>query len=162
LLEKVTDLRATILQYLKEHNVATLATYGQGGPWAAAVFYVNDEDFSLYFLSNPETRHGRDLAANPQVAAAIHEDYRDWRRIKGVQLEGQAGLVTSPLELAKAWSLYLAKFPFVKGFLRAPGEFLEEYAPRMGHVRFYRLVTIRLWFTDNEQGFGHREQLLLR
>lgn len=157
----MTDLRAIILQYLKDHNVATLATYGQGGPWAAAVFYVNDEDFSLYFLSNPETRHGRDLAANPRVAAAIHEDYRDWRRIKGVQLEGQAGLVTNPLELARAWSLYLVKFPFVKEFLRAPGEFLEEYAARMGRVRFYKLVTTKICFTDNERGFGHRDELML-
>ncbi|APR05899.1 hypothetical protein [Thauera chlorobenzoica] len=37
------------LTYLQRHHVMTLATHGAGGPWAAAVFYVND-GADLYFL----------------------------------------------------------------------------------------------------------------
>ena len=67
----------------------TLATSGPEGLWAAAVFYAS-EDFRLFFLSAATTRHARNLAAHPDVAATIHEDHADWRAIKGVQLEGTA------------------------------------------------------------------------
>lgn len=155
------NLRQIVLQYLREHNTATLATVGQEGPWAAAVFFANDDDFTLYFLSDPATRHGQDLAGNPQVAATIHEDYPDWRLIRGIQLIGKAELVANPLELAQAWRLYLAKFPFVREFLRSPGEFLESYASKMGKVRFYKLIPGKIWFMDNERHFGKRDILEL-
>ncbi len=148
-----------ILAYLREHNSATIATCGPDGPWAAAVFYVHDDDLTLYFLSDPATHHGRDLADNPQVAATIHEDYHDWRRIKGIQMVGRAEPVTGPLELARAWKLYLSKFPFVKDFLSSPGEFLDSYAGKMGKVRFYKLTPARMWFSDNERHFGKRDVL---
>jgi hypothetical protein len=36
-----TSTREDALSYLEAHNVATLATNGPEGPWAAAVFYAN-------------------------------------------------------------------------------------------------------------------------
>ena len=65
----------------------TLATHGPEGLWAAAVFYVSD-GFELTFLSAGHTRHARNMAASPAVAATIQEDYSDWAAIKGIQLEG--------------------------------------------------------------------------
>lgn len=62
------SLKEKALAYLESHNVMTLATHGPEGLWAAAVFCVSD-DFKLYFLSAPTTRHGRNLTENPRVAA---------------------------------------------------------------------------------------------
>lgn len=42
--------RERVLDYLREHHVMTVATHGSEGPWAAAVFYVND-GFTLFCLS---------------------------------------------------------------------------------------------------------------
>src|SRR5712692_5248599 len=81
--------RDRALVYLSDHNVLTLATAGPEGLWAAAVFYVND-GFTLYFLSAPNSRHSLNLASQSTVAATIQEDYKDWREIKGIQLEGRA------------------------------------------------------------------------
>ena len=83
------SVRDRALAYLESHNVMTLATRGEEGLWAAAVFYVT-EGFTFYFLSSPSTRHGRAIAAEPRVAATVQEDYGDWAEIKGVQLEGEA------------------------------------------------------------------------
>ena len=80
-------LQDKVLEYLQTCNVLTLATNGVDGLWAAAVFYVN-KDFTLYFLSDPATRHAINIINNPQVAATIQEDYKDWKKIKGIQLEG--------------------------------------------------------------------------
>ena len=82
-------MRQKALAYVATHNVMTLATSGPGEPWAAAVFYASRE-LDLYFVSSPRSRHASHLQANPKVAAAIHEDYRDWRAIRGIQLSGTA------------------------------------------------------------------------
>ena len=82
------ELKTQVLDYLRSHNTMTLATSTGDSPWAATVFFASD-DLRLYFFSAPDSRHGQNLAVNPQVAVTIQEDYHDWRAIKGIQLEGR-------------------------------------------------------------------------
>lgn len=151
------DLRATVVGYLAERYSLTLATQGPEGPWAAGLYFASD-GLTLYFLSDPASRHCQDIAADPRVAAAVHEDYRDWREIRGIQLEGRAEPVAAAAELARAWEVYLAKFPFVRQF--RVGDALQ-IAGRMVRARFYRIVPARLFFLDNRKGFSHRDELPL-
>ena len=144
--------RDAALAYLAAHNVLTLATNGPLGLWAAAVFYVN-ADFDLYFLSAGHTRHAQNCAAQPQVAATVQEDYRDWPSIKGIQLEGLVTLLTDA-ERAAAIAVYQAKYPFV-----AHDPLLSLAVER---VNWYRLTPQRLYWIDNSQGFGHRAQIIGR
>lgn len=150
---------ATVLDYLARHNTLTLATSDAGGPWATAVFYVND-GFALYFLSDPLSRHGQSVTQDPRVAAAIHEDYQDWRTIQGVQLEGEVHRVTDEVEEVRARSLYFRKFPFAVG-LSDPAQALPETVERVRRTRFYRIDPVRLLFIDNSRGFGTREEVPL-
>ncbi|HEY6002001.1 MAG TPA: pyridoxamine 5'-phosphate oxidase family protein [Anaeromyxobacter sp.] len=147
-------LRTKVLAYLAGHNVLTLSTFGPAGPWAAAVFYVND-GLRLYFLSSPRSRHAQDLAADPRTAAAIHEDYRDWPDIKGIQLEGRAAPVPEA-EIDRVRALYGAKFPVVANAAKAP----PEIAAALAGVRWYALTPEALHFIDNSAGFGQRRRLL--
>lgn len=142
---------------LGEHSSLTLATSGPAGPWAAGLYFASD-GLILYFLSDPASRHCREIAANPRVAAAIHEDYEDWREIRGVQLEGRAELVLDAADLARAWEVYLTKFPFVRQFRVGDG---LEIMGRTVRTRFYRLVPARVLYLDNRRGFGYREELAI-
>ncbi len=54
----------------------TIATAKGEISWAAAVLYAND-GFTLYFLSDPESRSSKDIAENPVVAITVNEDYYD-------------------------------------------------------------------------------------
>ena len=83
-----TTLEQQVLAYLAAHNVVTLATQGTAGLWATAVFYVNNQ-FNLYFLSAPHTRHSRNIAETGWVAATIQAEYHEWEAIQGIQLEGR-------------------------------------------------------------------------
>lgn len=148
-------LRARVLAYLRAHHVVTLATHGHQGPWAAAVFYVND-GFDLYFLSAPKSRHSLNVAAQPRIAATIQEDYADWPRIKGVQLEGIAAELSGD-EAKRARKLYGKKYPLVGKPVQAPAAIVAALAK----VRWYKLVPERLYFVDNSIAFGHREELAL-
>lgn len=73
----------------------TLAT-SVDKPWVATVYFVNDEDLNLYFVSSTQSKHCRDIAKNSKVACAIY-DSRTLNSEKkvGVQLQGIASIVTS-------------------------------------------------------------------
>ncbi len=149
-------LRKRALGYLRAHHVMTLATHGSEGPWAAAVFYVND-GFTLYWLSAPSSRHSVNLGRSPRAAATIQEDYADWPGIKGVQLEGIACEI-SGAEEKRARTLYGEKFPVVGKLSQAPASIVAA----MAKVRWYRVVPARLYFIDNSVAFGHRDAVDLR
>lgn len=146
-------VRERVLGYLRAHHVVTLATHGTAGPWAAAMFYVND-GFKLHFISSPKSRHGVNVAAHPRIAATIQEDYADWPDIRGVQLEGIAGEISGDEE-KRARALYGEKFPVVGTLSKAPAAIVAALAK----VRWYRIVPERLYFIDNSRGFGHRDEI---
>ena len=151
-------LKQQVLSYLETHNTMTLATCSGDVPWAATVFYASD-DLRLYFFSVPDSRHCQNLAANPRVAVTVQEDYHDWQRIKGIQLEGTAILVDSIIEKAKAMAVYARKYPEVIKLFTNPasGMFYKAFLK----VKFYCVVPQRLFFIDNEQGFGKRQELVI-
>jgi uncharacterized protein YhbP (UPF0306 family) len=144
-----------VAAYLAGHHVMTLATCGPEGPWAAAVFYAS-EGSSLIFLSAPGTRHCRNLALDSRCAATIQEDYREWPEIKGIQLEGRVVELQGGEE-RHARQVYGGKFPVVGSLASVPPAIVEALA----RVRWYRLVPERMYFIDNSQGFGHREEIPL-
>ena len=154
----------------------TVATASGGIPWAAAVFYASD-GFTLYFLSDPESRHSQDIAGNPVVGVTVNEDYHDWKKIKGVQMEGKAELVITEEEMAKAVAAYIDKYPFTAPYLKMMAtpfptivEGLDKLLsklpftpglPKSFSVKFYKLAAKRVRFIDNEKGFAHHEELTL-
>jgi len=149
-------LKRQVLDYLASHNTMTLATCDGDAPWAATVFYASD-DLKLYFFSSPESRHCLNLAANSRVAVTIQEDYKDWRLIKGIQLEGNVVLVDSVLEKAKAIAVYARKYPAVIKLFTDPTS--GVYHKAFLKVKFYHVAPDRLFYIDNEQGFGKRQEL---
>ena len=150
------ELKRQILSYMQSHNTMTLATSAGDVPWAATVFYASD-DLQLYFFSAPDSRHCQNLAANARVAVTIQEDYHDWRQIKGIQLEGGVTLVDGVLEKAKAMAVYARKYPGVIKLFTDPasGIFYKAFLK----VKFYCVVPQKVFFIDNEQGFGNRQEL---
>jgi uncharacterized protein YhbP (UPF0306 family) len=152
------ELKQQVLSYLEMHNTMTLGTCSGDVPWAATVFYASD-DLCLYFFSVPDSRHCQNLAANPRVAVTVQEDYHDWRKIKGIQLEGTAILVDSMIEKAKAMAIYARKYPEVIKLFTNPasGLFYKAFLK----VKFYCVVPEKVFFIDNEQGFGKRQELVI-
>jgi len=149
-------VRTLALQYLETHHTMTLATDGPEGLWAASLFYVND-DFVLYWLSNPTSRHSRNIAHNPRVAITVHEDYRDWREIQGLQMEGTAEQLGAIHEAVAPMRRYGAKYPFLRVWRDLPPPLVDA----LTRARVYRFAPRRVFFTDNTRSFGHREEITL-
>ena len=152
------ELKQQIVDYLKSHNTMTLATCAGDVPWAATVFFAS-EDLRLYFFSAPESRHCQNLTINRRIAVTIQEDYKDWREIKGIQLEGSVALVDGVVEKAKAMAIYAIKYPDVIKLFTNPdsGVFYKAFLK----VKFYCVTPDKVFFIDNAQGFGKRQELAI-
>jgi hypothetical protein len=144
------DLPERIAALLDDHHVMSLATVGAQGPHAASVFYARD-GFSLLWVSDPESRHSRELAADARVAATIARDYSDFTRIHGLQLAGRARRVTGASDQAAARRILEARYEFLR--VAADATVRDRY----DHAQTYRLDPARIVLIDNRRGFGHRE-----
>lgn len=124
-----------IVKFIRGHHVLTLGTCVSGRPWCANIFYAYLPDRNVFvYTTDPQTRHGCEAAANPEVSASIVLETRIVGRVRGLQLTG----FTHPATEEWARRAYLKRFPY------AAAATLEIWVlrPRM------------MKFTDNTLGFG--------
>ena len=152
-LETATGNAARITAFLDAYHVMSLATCGADGPHAVNVFFVRD-GFSLLWVSDPQTRHSKALEINPQVAATVAPDYRDFDEICGVQICGDAHRIIEPLQRHSARGLLEARYPFLRQLSDRP-HVKQAYET----AEFYRLVPRKIVIIDNSRGFGHKDTL---
>ena len=168
--------KETVIKYLAEHYTMTIATVRGSAPWAASVFYASD-GLILYFLSDSDSRHSKDIEKNSLVAVTVNEDYQDWRQIKGIQMEGKAEMVITEDEIASATTAYAEKYPFTAVYLKLMStpfpkvvKYLERFLSKLPSVpafttavshRFYKVMPVKVRFIDNEKSFGHNEEFTL-
>lgn len=93
--------------YLKKVEVMQLATAVNNRPWACTVHFMYDDDFRLYWISDADKRHSREIAQNPHVsvAMAIKVD----QPVIGVQIEGEAVRIDNPSERERAARLFASR-----------------------------------------------------
>lgn len=147
-------LTQQVREFLSAHNVINLATAGNDGPWASAVFYVYSSA-RFYFLSAPHTRHCQNLARDDRVAATIQQEVEQWELIKGVQLEGRAHRVPEA-ETEQVIQLYSQRFAVTGP--DAP----QEIARALDKIHWFELEPARLLFIDNSVSLGHRQEVNIR
>lgn len=147
--------------FLGSHTTMTLATSGEDGPWAAALFYAHDSNLSLYFISAKDTQHAADIEFNPKVAVAVNTQHEDWSDIRGLQIGGVAEIVT-PDQRAAAVETYLTKFPTLRPLFSSPRNEQESRIARaFAASPFYRVRPNRIRLIDNSKAFGHRDEYVL-
>jgi general stress protein 26 len=88
------DTRQSVLQFLKSRNLMTLATSAGDQSWCSVVYYAVGNDLSLYFMSNSQSRHAKNLELNQNASIAIADSGQSMVSKKvGAQLEGQVEIV---------------------------------------------------------------------
>ncbi|GAG13151.1 unnamed protein product, partial [marine sediment metagenome] len=101
----------------------------------------------------------------------------DWRKIKGIQMEGKAELVVTEDEMAKAVATYVEKYSFTAAYLKLMSSsfpkitgYLDRILGRLPFmpglpttfaVRFYKMTPTKVRFIDNEKSFGYHEEFAL-
>ena len=135
-----------VQQFIEKHNTVTLATNGENGPCAAAVFYaLNKNKNALLFISKPKSEHIKNIISNNKCAATIQEDGLNWELIKGVQLKGE-------IRLAKEeyWAYYFERYPFINN-----NENLKHHLKKVDlytfDIKWARII-------DNSEGLGNNSE----
>ena len=128
----------------------TLATAANGDVWASDVYFAPD-DYALLFFSAPAARHCRNLATNARCAATVHAPATSWRDIRGLQMEGEAVLLVDAEARARAFEIYVAKFPFARDLLAADGSVAGG-----SRVEAHAFRPARIRYIYNARGFGTR------
>ena len=148
------DIAARIVALIGAHHVLSLATHGREGPHATSLLYAHD-GLALFWLSDPATRHSREIEAEPRVAVTIASDHADFSNIRGLQLAGTAARIASADRSAWHLSRLAERYPFLSRLANAPPALQAAYARSAA----YRFEPHRAVLTDNTRGFGHKETL---
>ncbi len=142
------EIKQAISDYLRTHRKMTLATVTLDcRPIAHTVEYVSDDGPTLFFATRKTTRKAQNIMKNANVSFTVDEDYDDWMKIQGVQVEGRASILSEEKDIKYAMDLFLKKFPFVAEFEPDPDMVLVKIVPIAG------------FFLDNTKGFSHRDEV---
>ncbi|MGD0548562.1 MAG: pyridoxamine 5'-phosphate oxidase family protein [Terracidiphilus sp.] len=138
-----------VAKLLREETTLSLASIGaDGAPSAAPLFYIVDEDLSLYWLSSEGSQHSRNLLGRADAAATIHCNAKSWQEIRGVQMRGEVSKVTDPQRRTRIVKAYGERFKLGRVFrLAIRGSALYVLQPN-----FFRYI-------DNSNGFGGNFEL---
>ena len=103
-----TEIKENILSFLQSHGIATLATVSGKQPWVCTVYYAVDNQMNLIILTDPASRHGLEMAKNPQVAFSIYDSQQpNSASVKiGIQGTGTISLIkglTANTKALVAW-----------------------------------------------------------
>jgi len=148
------ELRQQIGAFLEAHHVMSLATFGSSGPHATNLFYACD-GLALVWVSDPNTRHSREIEVDPRVAATVAPDCSDFADIRGVQISGAARRIMAAGERRRHLAQLEARYAFLGQLAAAPLKLRQAYA-RAG---VYRLEPVRVVLIDNTKAFGHKDTL---
>jgi uncharacterized protein YhbP (UPF0306 family) len=75
------------------------------------MYFARSGLFDVVWISDPDSRHSRNLQTNPSAAVTIFDSHQTWGRPdRGIQLFGTAGTVTGAAA-RQAEQAYASRFP---------------------------------------------------
>lgn len=154
--DQSSEVAERMVRFLDANHVMSLATIDALGPHAASLFYARD-GFGVIWVSDPNTRHSRDLEADARVSATVAPDTSDYALIRGVQIHGTARRVTDSAERDRLLALLVQRY----SFLARPKDAPAKIAAALDSAAVYRLEPVRIVLVDNSLGFGHKDTLVM-
>lgn len=132
----------------------SLATVAEGAAHAASLMFAV-EGFSLFWTSDPGTRHSLAIERNPRVAATVAPDYADFRLIRGLQIAGRVRRLVEAGEAGHARELLSRRFAFMREVDAMPAALRAA----LDKAAYYRLDPDAITLIDNTRGFGDKRTL---
>lgn len=82
----------TVPRLLADHRYLVLGTVGDDSrPWVTPLFYAPDGEQRVVWVSAPESRHSRNIAARPEVAITVFDSHAPIGGAEALYLEATAG-----------------------------------------------------------------------
>lgn len=130
------DIR--IRKLIAQNQTLTLATCKDELPYCCSLFYALDEEAGLlFFMSNHESRHAKEMSMNPNVSGTILNGEQSVLKLQGIQFSGSIIPAQEAIG-SKARRIYLKRFPMA----------------RLNPAELWCIRIDWIKMTDNTLGFG--------
>ena len=147
-MEKQRELVAALLR--AQSTLALSTVDAEKAVSAAPLFYIAEEDLTLYWLSSTASEHSVNLLREPRAAVAIYRDTDNWKKIRGVQMRGVVAEVVDPAHRKRVIERYCERFQLGTVFRLAISQ-SALYAFRPAWIRYI----------DNARHFGYKFEIEL-
>jgi uncharacterized protein YhbP (UPF0306 family) len=143
-----------IVEFLSKHFILTLSTFDGKNPYSAPLFYLFF-DKSLFFLSDINTNHSKNILKYPEVSVTVFEYTRDINKIQGVQMMAICKF------LENTDNLHQEKFYSYKNQNLNLNQIYQEYCKKFPEAKKF---SSSLWgifpywikYTNNQIQFGYK------
>ncbi len=148
------SVRRSVRRILEDSTLCSIATVTPAGLSHINTAYVAySPEFAFYFLSDPNSRHCRNLARNRSMGMTIFDSAQTWGGSdRGVQLFGTAAEARGAAAV-EAERTYTARFPPYARWMKGRTAKERARAADLRALRFYRFRPTRVKILD-ETEFG--------
>jgi uncharacterized protein len=137
------QVEAIIRDYIPQIIHMSLATVQDNKPWVCEVHFSYDDELNLYFMSSANTRHGQEIAKNPHVAGNIVVQHHKDQKVRCVDFEGTAEILSAADAETQAYKAYVSRYGESEGLLN---EIRKD-----GDARFFK-ITVSDYFLFDSYG----------
>jgi uncharacterized protein YhbP (UPF0306 family) len=138
------QIEQTIRDYIPQIIHMSLATVRDNKPWVCEVHFSYDDDLNLYFVSSSETRHAKDIVDNQFVAGNIVTQHHKNQKVRCVDFEGHAQILSSVEAEQTAYKAYAQRYGTSEGLLN---EIRKD-----GNTRFFKIAVKDFFLFDSYEG----------
>lgn len=146
------QIEATIREYIPQIIHMSLATVADNKPWVCEVHFSYDDELNLYFASSVNSRHGQEIAANPHVAGNIVVQHHKDQKVRCVDFEGTAEILSAADAEATAYKAYVSRYGESEGLLN---EIRKD-----GDAKFFKISVDNYYLFDSYDGPRSKNKLV--
>ena len=141
------DPAAVARAIVDEIAYMTIASAGDDGrPWASPVWFAHAGYAEFVWVSRPDTRHSRNVAARPEVAIVIFDSRTPIGTGRAVYVEAQAGEVADEAEVDRLMAAFSSRSMGQGG-----QEWSRDDVTRDTELRLYRAGVSRAFLGVNDR-----------
>lgn len=119
-------LNSSIYNILNSNTLLSMASVNDNKSWINTAFFCFNNYLDIFFLTEIESQHSKNLAGNNSVAVSIFDSNQQWGpgKLKGLQLFGICKKAQG-IQLLEGTRLYLMRYPGVAKWLTKPEDLLK-------------------------------------
>jgi len=150
------QIRKDIFKFLKSNGILTLAVALNNSPWVCTLYYGIDEEMNLYVVTDPNSEHGKIMAANQKVSVNIFDSGQKITESKrGLQGRGTIKMIKGKSAVATALAIWHKANPGIENRIT-----LEYLLKKTTDTKIYKIIPTYLKYFNKEL-YGEKEYGIL-
>ena len=132
-----------------------LATADHDGvPWSSPVWFATEDHRSIYWVSHPDARHSKNIAARPEIALVVFDSTVAAGHGQAVYMTATAEQLTDPAAIERGLAVFSAEAE-----RQGIGEWGLDRVSGEARLRLYRASVHEHWILDPDSPYDVRVEV---